>query len=61
MDEAALGIAYFLLARNQAGATTLNYDAGVGYNTGQVTYHAEDNHPIPGTRSAQYPAVALRS
>jgi phytanoyl-CoA hydroxylase len=23
------------------------------------TYHADDNHPIPGTRSAQYPAVAL--
>lgn len=25
------------------------------------TYHADDNHPIPGTRSAQYPAVALPS
>ena len=23
------------------------------------TYHAADNHPIPGTRSAQYPSVAL--
>ena len=23
------------------------------------TYHADDNHPIPGTRSSQYPAVAL--
>jgi phytanoyl-CoA hydroxylase len=25
------------------------------------TYHAEDNHPIPGTRSAKYPALALLS
>ena len=25
------------------------------------TYHADDNHPIPGTRSAQYPAVVLPS
>lgn len=24
------------------------------------TYHFDDNHPIPGTRSAQYPSVLLR-
>ena len=23
------------------------------------TYHAPDNHPIPGTRSAQYPSITL--
>ena len=23
------------------------------------TYHAPDNRPIPGTRSAQYPSIAL--
>ena len=23
------------------------------------TYHAADNHPIPGTRSAQYPSIML--
>ena len=24
-----------------------------------LTYHAQDNHPIPGTRSAQYPSIVV--